>query len=290
MSCCWPRPVHVAALRLTAALGLFSAVPGCVAPRTDAAPRRPVAIGMAPLPDGLLNEATAAMRRLETWRGVHFTEDVRLRVVAADGEGREGWYDAGRDELVLVAGRPATFRALTLVHELCHALQDQHLDLGQRGPTGSGPDAERAWRALVEGEATLAAAELGGLDLHGHHQGLAGAGDDAAQDTLFTTLQGARYVAALRDRGGWAAVEARWADPPTTAVEILRPGLGAAVSAAEQLGGGVAAGGVGPGPWLDTGAADRSGALVSAIQSRSLAPRVEAGEPLDAQTVVRGSP
>lgn len=92
--------------------------------------------------------------------------DVMSRLVA---EQVVGYYDPKADRLVV---RRNIMRAmgsvpgegtqdvdqarLVLFHELVHALQDQRLDLGKRYEVERDTDGENAFRALVEGDATLA--------------------------------------------------------------------------------------------------------------------------------------
>ena len=208
----------------------------------------PRAVPDGPVSGHLVDAATESMAKLSTWRGRGFVRDVKMQVVSSDPEGRFGWYDARTEALVLVTSMPEALVAVTLTHELCHALQDQHLDLGSLGPSAPGIDAERAWLAVVEGECTLAAAELAGLDLAAHHTHSA---DPAAQDTLFTYMDGARYVSSLRAVAGWPAVDRALRKPPTTTLQVLHPdSADAAVVGPDDLGGGVSAGAEGLRRWL----------------------------------------
>ncbi len=181
----------------------------------------PRAVG-ANLPARFLDHATATMKQLATWRGRSFKQDVHFALVADDDRGRDGWYDADQSVLVLV-DQPRTYSAnLVLVHELTHALQDQHFDLSRTSAQPRTSDAARAWRALVEGEATLASAELVGFSVTDHPTHADGPRDPEADDLLFTYMAGAQYVSALRQEGGWAAVDAAWQTPPPSTDHILR--------------------------------------------------------------------
>lgn len=186
----------------------------------------PRAIGVGLSPDRL-EQATDWMTRLGTWRTRAFKRDVQLELVAPDGSGRDGWYDADRAVLTLVDRDTSYSPDLVLVHELTHALQDQHQDLATAARRVRAPEAEQAWNALVEGEATLASAELVGFDLHGHPTSGGAHAEPDSEATLFTYMVGARYVSALRLEGGWAAVDAAWRNPPTTTDELLQRALGA---------------------------------------------------------------
>ena len=82
----------------------------------------------------------------------------------------------------------------------------------------------------MEGEATLASAELVGFDLHGHPTSVGAHAEPDSEATLFTYMVGARYVAALRLEGGWAAIDAAWRNPPTTTDQLTRRALGSATT------------------------------------------------------------
>ncbi|QQR88707.1 MAG: hypothetical protein IPJ88_10710 [Myxococcales bacterium] len=134
-----------------------------------------------------------------------------------------------------------------LVHELVHALQGQHLNLhklhGQKRKT----DADAAFQALVEGDATLAmiadfASALGiplskltsNLNMLDQVMPTDGFGALPAEKLrnappilqamlLSPYLDGLRFVAHLHSQGGWKAVNEAYASPPTTMSEVLHP-------------------------------------------------------------------
>ena len=194
---------HIAAANIVLA--------GCQSP--------PIAAGNNVSP-AILELATDTMRGLAHWRGRSFRHDVRIELVAADPSGRHGWYDADQQILTLVGTTPAAFVELTLAHELTHALQDQYYNLAAMARQPRTPAAEHAWRALVEGEATLASGALTGFDTARHPVALHDDGHAPAEQVLFTYMTGARYVSALRDSGGWPAVDLAWLRPPQTPAEV----------------------------------------------------------------------
>ena len=184
------------------------------------------AVGAGPIPAGLLPAATGMMAALEEWRDAAFEADVRVSVVAHDPLGRWGFYDAASHELRIVGDSSGVIGAMTVVHELAHALQDQHLGLGARAIPTDDVDAALAWRAMIEGEAMLASAELTGVPLgaHGDLPSQRALGDDAAE-SLFLYMDGAAFVTAVRDARGNAGLSAAWAVPPTATVQILAPSV-----------------------------------------------------------------
>lgn len=160
--------------------------------------------------------------------------DLRGIEATVFGEQVAGYYDPRRKRLALVRG--AGVDDVTLAHELTHALEDQHADLGRLGE-GGGDDASTAQQALVEGSATLVMeryaarwpsdAPLGDA-LAGLTQvtGATPLPAYTARTLVFPYFQGERFVQALRDTdsGGWKLVDvAERKRPPQTTAEILEP-------------------------------------------------------------------
>ncbi len=155
-----------------------------------------------------------------------------------------GFYDIDRRELVLADWLPPELQAGVASHELAHALQDQHFSLRVRKKLGfASRDAEAAWSALIEGDASAVTAELA-LAASGRHfnaiadseavamlpgtRGLQSPNFRAAPSVVRATLgfpyeHGLRFVAALHRRGGWPAVDAAFVRPPTSSEQILHP-------------------------------------------------------------------
>jgi hypothetical protein len=132
-------------------------------------------------------------------------------------------------------------REATLMHELVHALQDQHYDLGRalRYEPGEG-DRQAALHALGEGDATslmldallagrgatalempeslLRVQVLGALEAS---PGVASVPSIIRRSAVAPYLDGMAFVHALRRQGGWAAVDAVWRDPPESTEQVL---------------------------------------------------------------------
>lgn len=153
-----------------------------------------------------------------------------------------GLYVPETKELLAVkAGKAGAIEALTVAHEIDHALTDDTLGLPlpKRVRRGHG-DEDLAGQALAEGDATLLMSiyalrhipieDLGLLD----DPSLA-AGEDALDDLpyvlqaqlLFPYDAGVEYVCGLFLEGGWEAVDRAYADPPDSTVELLDPAVGA---------------------------------------------------------------
>lgn len=169
--------------------------------------------------------------------------DLRELLVTAYSEQVAGYYDDDTGELVVSAPedgqRLSPLNELILAHELEHALADQALGLPDIEDLGDGREDEvLARQALVEGDATVAMqqyAEVGlsvvdQLRVAQEAMEMQGAGGDLTalppylQGSIeFPYTYGAEFVATLVAQGGWAAVDAAYADPPVSTAQILFP-------------------------------------------------------------------
>ena len=148
------------------------------------------------------------------------------------GASVQGSYRPTEDRIVVVsdAARPTIDRR-TLAHELVHALQDQHFGLDglAEGPTH---DARLARQGLIEGDAGYVA------DLYERRcasnwtcvprpSSGPGASLDGDAGVYVASYQpysdGPALVHRLRERGGWAAVDAAYAAPPTSTTAVIHP-------------------------------------------------------------------
>lgn len=166
-----------------------------------------------------------------------------------------GFYDPHEKEMVLVEGayklgfwdRMLQFilqrdlvGEMLLAHELTHALQDQNFGLQEKlDKLKDNGDKELALKSVAEGDAMLAgfAYVMGRMDtavaddLTAHLHGLPQQFADESKDTppglaiplIFQYSDGVRFVAAAYDRGGWAAVDKLYNDPPLSTQAIAHP-------------------------------------------------------------------
>lgn len=182
-------------------------------------------------PESLAPEIVARaeqwMRRIEEWRGLPFRGDLRIEYgVEGEEEDLAGFYSPAEQRLVVMAGRSETFSDGTLLHEIFHALQDQHFDLARLHDEADSPDAHRALSALIEGEAMLAVSDLMGYDFLSHATNFDAYPVDRNRfDKVFRYGEGMRFVMALRESGGWSRVDEAWRRPPDRTVKILDPSL-----------------------------------------------------------------
>ena len=226
--------------------------------------RRPVAIEIED-GDAIANSLRSQIEDAEIERARLVYGALGLLDVDADlhslfagvlGEQVIGYYDPDTGRLVIredvMAGLAGAFgpeqtqeARLVLVHELVHALQDQRLGLGESYQKERTADEDNAFRALVEGDATLAmlahALRQQGIPLSAATDGIQQMGDyvdlnalvrgeklDDAPAILRVTLvapylRGLQFVAALQGRGGWPAVNNAHRRPPATTEQVLHP-------------------------------------------------------------------
>lgn len=193
--------------------------------------------------------------------------DVRELLEALMEEELVGYYDpelrilAIRDDVARTLGRRAQGSDLewraTVVHELVHALQDQHLGLGAAMKLTRTIDADNAFGALVEGDATLAmlgyaAGQVGvpleelARDRRQLEASLGATSEQASgplraapaivrEPLLFRYRAGALFVAHLFLRGGWEAVDQAHRSPPGDTLTIIEPAQYASPSAAREF-------------------------------------------------------
>jgi hypothetical protein len=131
------------------------------------------------------------------------------------------------------------YAKIILSHELTHAVTDQHFDLTRADRLAAATAREdelAAYSGLVEGDASLTMQRYLAERLTPSEQAaaaLAAAGDrtprrDAApavirESMLFPYQEGLRFVRTLYQRGGWAAVDRAYRDPPTSTEQLLHP-------------------------------------------------------------------
>lgn len=155
-----------------------------------------------------------------------------------------GFYEPSDGYMYLAGDLDEDNASATLAHELVHALQDQHFDLKSRSKYRPGEgDLSLASSALAEGDATSAMVDIlvegiapdrSALELPDdffEQQILASVnmGSTAHVPHIMKTslvapyVDGTLFIHALRRRGGWAAVNRAWQNPPTTSEQILHP-------------------------------------------------------------------
>ncbi len=176
--------------------------------------------------------------------GSFFTDLLAEQVV--------GFYDSDAREMVVQASETGLteYEKLIIVHELTHALTDQHFDFGRRSSSlgdSEEYDARAALSSLVEGDATY----VEGLYVRGLDQGALLkilAEFDEIQSPLFeqapyylqqtlvaSYTEGLDFVTSQFAVGGWSAVDLAYRTAPGTTEQVLHPASYAAGEAAKAL-------------------------------------------------------
>ncbi len=147
-----------------------------------------------------------------------------------------GLYDPKSDRLYLVERGGADVTDSTIVHEIVHAIQDRKHpleDLMKANP--SDEDAVSAVQSVIEGEATEVQTRfLQGQGASGILGELSGSLNQLSNTQLtlppylqrsleFPYTQGSAFITALRAKGGQAAVDRAFADPPRTTLAVMEP-------------------------------------------------------------------
>ncbi len=168
--------------------------------------------------------------------------DEHLQTLQTDGLAAQvaGLYDPATKKLYVVDGTAAQATDSTLLHEIVHALQDARYDLQREvlAPRPFDADGESAAQAVAEGDATEVQTR------YLQSQGVAGAIGElggalnqlsevpADQRRLppflqrsleFPYIRGAAFVTTLRARGGEAAVDRAFRNPPKSTLQVLIP-------------------------------------------------------------------
>lgn len=162
--------------------------------------------------------------------------DIDLGAVdeAITEHGILGFYDPEEAALYVRGSSLGPFEELILVHELTHALEDQHFGLDRPDLDERSDEASESFLALVEGSAVVVEQRF--LDsLPPDRRRVALQGEDAAGeansevpdviDALFgyPYRDGPAFVDRILQAGGPARLDAALARPPTTSEQVLHP-------------------------------------------------------------------
>ena len=156
-----------------------------------------------------------------------------------------GYYDPEKQYYVMAKWIPEIMQTTVAIHELTHALQDQHFNLKQFiDPNSANSDELQARSALVEGDATAVMSDyprklMGQPPLSQEKnveslmlQSILSISVMAGAEKTPTSLQmmlvfpytsGLRFVHQLLQRGGYGAVDQAFKNPPRSTEEILHP-------------------------------------------------------------------
>jgi uncharacterized iron-regulated protein len=178
-------------------------------------------------------ELEKVLRKLEKdiaqVRELTFKEPVKARIISRSKDaapGVQGYYSLKDKSLFLYDDIKGNYQMGVLIHEMVHALQDQHFGLKNLHETNRGSgDSDLAMAALIEGDATYTMIEL----LKKDQPRVAAMLDSPLEKSQnlhnsFLYAQGARYVKALKEKDGWKAVNRVYAFSPGSTASILSPG------------------------------------------------------------------
>jgi uncharacterized iron-regulated protein len=198
----------------------------------------PAALGLLVLALGVYGDEGDRRKQLEAQvrqlekdiaavRGLEFKKPVDARIIARPADTPkhiQGYYSTKEKALFVYDDIAGNYERGVLVHEMVHALQDQHFGLDRLHQSDFGTDADLAKTALVEGDATFTMIELLKKD-QPRVAAMLETPLEKAKDIqrAFLYAQGARYVKALKERGGWKAVNDRYKFPPSSTASILHP-------------------------------------------------------------------
>jgi len=180
-----------------------------------------------------LENSAAALQALGLWPADTDPVDVVSEFAAV---GSLGFYDPETGQMVVRGSADTPNLRITLVHELTHALEDQHFELDRPELDDVFDESGFAFSALVEGSAqrveaaytaTLTDAEREQADAE-QQALIADIDPDAFPPILLVQQQfvygdGATFVDALFAAGGNAAIDRALRRPPTTSEQILEP-------------------------------------------------------------------
>lgn len=154
-----------------------------------------------------------------------------------------GYYDPKRERFVMAAWLPASVQETVAVHELTHALQDQHYNLKTfLDAKSDNGDRSLAYSALIEGDATAVMLDndrrlkrMPQLDkepniessilmqILGMNIGGGGVPESLKAMLIFPYTSGLRFVHAILRLKGYKGLEAVYQRPPQSTLEILHP-------------------------------------------------------------------
>ena len=207
-------------LALTCGFGAMGCAPALTASQTTS-PR----ITFEGEPPTWADSASSVMAELEQWRDLSFKENLQVTFQPQDDPTLNGWYNSETKQLVVTTSGSDELGRGVMLHEMFHALQDQHFDLySLHLQTQNAPDYDKAVTAVIEGEAMLAVSELLNYDFLAHAK-LPPDGPISEQlfENIFLYGAGLQFIQAVRADGGWDAVNAVFADPPQATALILNP-------------------------------------------------------------------
>ncbi len=163
-----------------------------------------------------------------------------------------GFYVPGQNSVYVISNGKGRIDNSTLIHELTHAMQDQHGDLSSPQLQSHSMDERRGHDGLTEGEANYVEERYAnrckkswqcvGSASIAHERAPYSGGklpsyNLAMQVALIQPYSdGPAYVASKFDSGGWKAVDRQYRNPPDSSKAVIHPGTKNAPPAPLHLG------------------------------------------------------
>ena len=186
-------------------------------------------------PTDLANLSDRQLWNEQVWEALHIVgEDETYPSSSSSNRGATvvGYYSSREDQIVIVSDSPTPqISRDTLVHELVHALQDQQFNLGGNPQL---QDEQIAENGVVEGEANYIEATYRNrcgtrwscIPLP--ERSGSSSPPDSFNRALFLTsfapyAEGPWFIDAIRDRGGWEAVDDLYENYPISTEQVIHP-------------------------------------------------------------------
>lgn len=151
-----------------------------------------------------------------------------------------GFYLPGKNRVYVISNGKGRIDNATLIHELTHAMQDQHGSLSSSQLQSNSMDERRGHDGLTEGEATYVEKRyanrcgkswqcVGKVHIARKRTPYSGGKlppyNLAMQVALIQPYSdGPAYVASKFDSGGWSAVDEQYRNPPNSSKAVIHPG------------------------------------------------------------------
>lgn len=162
-------------------------------------------------------------------------ETNATRAIANESTNVLGTYNRESNRLTMVSGEdPPVISSSTLVHELVHALQDQHFDLDSQGRPQT-EDEQRGSLGLTEGDAEYVSQRFeqycGVVWDCVQVESRSPLGGDVSENRNFALREivltpyseGPQLVDDLREQGDWDAVNQAYENPPNSTEQLIHP-------------------------------------------------------------------
>jgi hypothetical protein len=179
------------------------------------------------------NESSVAWEN-QVWEGLFVVgehSNVTELFNQTYGTAVQGYYDPNEEQIVIVSDSETPAVSMTtLVHELVHALQDQHFGLDERPST---QDTQLARNSVVEGEANLLTERYRGR-CGDDWSCLSSPTEDGSSEDVHPGLylviiqpyqQGPSFIETIEDRSGWDGVDDLHEEYPDSTEQVIHPDI-----------------------------------------------------------------